>query len=126
MNRIRTKTLISEIKYFSFQKMPDLKDIASFHTYGKGQIIFYEGHLPYGIFILTTGDVEIKYGNSKIERATSPSFLGYSAFINKTVYSATVRATTYCEAYFLSTSVFQNLKENRHPIWLWINHYKNY
>jgi CRP-like cAMP-binding protein len=116
MNRQFARTFNSEVKCFSYKNIHDFKDIGSYHKYRTGQIIFYEGHLPYGIFILTSGEVEIKYGNSKTERVKSPAFLGISAFLNNIAYSGTVKADSNCEIYFLSTSVYQNLKNNKHPV----------
>jgi CRP-like cAMP-binding protein len=111
MNSLNTKTFNSEIKYGSFQKMPGWQTNVSKHKFNKGQIIFYEGHLPYGIFILLSGEIELKYGNSNLERVSSPALLGSFAFINNTVYSGTARAFTACETYFLSILAFQDLVE---------------
>jgi CRP-like cAMP-binding protein len=116
MNSLKTKTFNSETKYGSFQNMSGLQNIVSSHKFAEGQTIFYEGHLPYGIFILLTGEVELKYVNSKVEKVSSPALIGISAFMNKTVYSGTARAITACEIFFLSTSVYLALAEKNDPL----------
>lgn len=118
---MRTKNFYSEIKYFSPQNMPELKDIASFHNYRKGQTFFYKGHVPYGLFVLISGEVEIKYGKDRVERVESPAFLGISAFMKKSFYAGTAKALSNCEIYFLSFSVYKNLIAEKHQIALWVN-----
>lgn len=114
------KIFNSEVKLFSFQNMPKLDDFATLHIFKKGHILFYKEHLPYGLFVLITGQVEIEYDEKKKEVVDSSALLGITAFNEKTPYSATAKALTNCSAYFISFTVFQDLCEKNHQIALWL------
>ena len=129
MSSLKTKIFKSEIKSFSLQNIPyDSKSVSLFsadnifyHKFKKGQIIFYEGHYPYGIFILKSGEVEVSYRKEKPERVNSFAFLGISAFKNRITYLGTAKAVTECEMYFISTSSYYELLKNNNQLALWIS-----
>lgn len=128
MNPLKLKTLNKEWKEFIFQNMPEMNENISFHRFKKGQIIFYEGHIPYGLFILVSGNVQIissknNYQSDKRKIISNPAFLGTFAFKNKIPFSATLKALTDCDVYFLSYSYYHNLQGSNHPIQQWINRY---
>ena len=62
-------------------------------TYQKGQIVFQEGHTPWGLFYIQEGKVKLyKYGSDGKEQiiriAGAGDFLGYTALLNDMKYHA--------------------------------------
>ena len=123
MTYLTIKTLKPEWKKFSLESAPELNEYASFHRFKIAQVIFYEGHLPYGLFILISGEVEFKYRDNKTERISEPSFFGISAFNCKKPFSGTLITISECEFYFLGFSAYQDLKGSLNPIQTWIKKY---
>ena len=99
-----------DIKYFV--NIPNLKNYASFHEYRKGQEIFYKDHLPYGLFVLLAGEVEIIYDSKNSKIIAQKAFLGFDSFMNDKPYSVTAKAQTDCQVYFLSGRDYNNLVQN--------------
>ncbi len=110
-----------DIKNFSFGSMPNIDDFMSSHIFKKGQTIFYKGHIPYGLFILLNGEVEIQYDNKKYQRVSGNVILGLSAFLKKTPNLTTIKAISNCNTLFLSNSVYNELKDDNHPVINWLN-----
>ena len=109
-----------EVIHFPYKDMPNLEGCASFNVFRKGQTIFYKGHSPYGLYILVTGEVDVIYSDKDVEKVDSSSFLGVSAFLKKSVYSASAITLTNCNVYFLSTGVYKDLLEQNNTLALWI------
>src|SRR3974390_3257678 len=64
-----------------------LSDAKSFNLYRKGQVIFYEGNQPQGIYCLNSGKVKIhKLGDDGKEQivrlAKKGSIIGYRALLS--------------------------------------------
>jgi CRP-like cAMP-binding protein len=95
----------SDIKTISLRDLSDLTENTSIHIFKPGQIIYYQGHLPYGLFFLRKGKIEIKnkYDSEIVE---TWAVLGFNSFLNSLGYSATAKAITECELNFLSKTAY--------------------
>lgn len=71
-------------------------------TYHQGQTLFYEGHMPTGLYILVRGSVVVG-GDSVVEAAV----LGLEALLNEAAYPATAHALEDCEVAFVDKTIFQ-------------------
>lgn len=86
------------------------------NLYKKGQIIFYEGNRPMGLFCLQGGKVKIyktgAEGKEQIVRFAKPGdFLGYRALISDESYTASAAALEECKICLIDRNVFFNLLE---------------
>lgn len=81
------------------------------NIYKKGQVIFYEGNRPAGLYCLNQGKVKIfklgKIGKEQIVRLAKPGdVLGYRALLGEEVYSASAEALEDSTICFLDKKNF--------------------
>jgi signal-transduction protein with cAMP-binding, CBS, and nucleotidyltransferase domain len=105
--------------YSSFDSMPKLDDFVSLQVYKKDQVIFYKEHLPYGLFILVSGKVEVCLGKRR-EVVSEHSFLGLTSFLKNKPYNSNAKAVTDCIFYFISRSAFQEIELKYPAVADWI------
>lgn len=71
-----------------------------------GQVLFYEGHNPYGIFVLLTGDVhfsrEVGTADDHRESFSKGVVLGLEAFLEEKPYCCTCTASRPTQVVFIS------------------------
>ena len=103
--------MISEIdaKPLKVNDVPDLVKIASNHFFKPGQVIFYEGHQPYGLFILVDGTVQFESNQKQPKKINGSAILGINSFMNFKAYNGTVKAVTPCKVSFISKTAYQKL-----------------
>jgi CRP-like cAMP-binding protein len=121
---ISTESINSDIKFFSSESLPVLDESGTLQLFRKGQTIFYSGHVPYGLFILLSGEVELKSDNKKTAVINSNSLLGLSAFLNKKPYNVTARAISDCRIFFISYSGFEEMSKKALPMSKWVLSFK--
>lgn len=99
---------------------PDNKEHFSEHkgknTYKKGQVIYYEGNYPNGLFCIYRGKVKIsKIGQEGKEQIIKfvgqGEVLGYRALINEEPYNATATAMDDCHICQVSRNAFMSTLE---------------
>lgn len=84
--------------------LKECNDHKTTNTYRKGQIIFYEGNQPYGLYCIFTGRVKLYKsgvdGKQQIVRIAGPGdLLGYRALFAEETYTATaetIEEATVC------------------------------
>ena len=87
-------------------------------TFKKGQALFYEGHSPYGIFLIQSGEVEFwkEDGNTTQDnhRYTIPQgeIIGLDVFASDEVHCCTCMASEDCQAVFISKTQLLPFFEN--------------
>jgi len=82
------------------------------HEFCAQQVLFYQGHRPYGFFILKSGQVEIyAVRQRRREHGSAPLILGLKPFLKGRPYSITVTTTSRCEVYFVSQRLYQQCVE---------------
>lgn len=99
----------TEVNQLSSQK--------SFNVYKKGQVIFYEGNLPQGLYCINSGKVKIHKlgddGKDQIVRlAKAGNVIGYRALLSGDNYYATATAITDTIVCFFPKTVYLNLLMN--------------
>lgn len=109
---------LNPLRNLTQEQVQELNSCKLAHHYKPGQVIFYEGNRPFGVYCLEKGKVKLtKYtpdGKSYIARlAKAGDLLGYRAFLTNEPYSATaevIEAATVC---FLDRNLFlQALRKN--------------
>src|SRR3989338_6277077 len=85
-------------------------------TFRKGQNTFYEGHQPYGIFLLISGN--IKFSNkakscseNHFWRCGSKKIIGLEFLENGTPFCFSCRATSDCSVIFLSKTSLSEMEK---------------
>ncbi len=78
-------------------ELEEFSQIKSFNVYKKGQIIFYEGNQPHGVFCVHEGKVKVhkmgEDGDDQIVRFVKPGgLLGYRALLSNEPYKASATA----------------------------------
>ena len=78
-----------------------------FVEYKPGQIIFYEGHIPFGIFVFIEGCVALKSDRKKKELRLAPlnEPIDVDAFFYKNPYKYSAEALTHTKGYFMGMSL---------------------
>lgn len=73
-----------------------------------GQVIFYEGHVPYGVFVFVSGKISLstRY-DDEIKEAPLNVPIGVEAFFDQVPYQYTATAETPVKAYFVGNSVIR-------------------
>lgn len=107
-----------DIKSFTERDLPDISNFVTNHIFKPGQVIFYEGHMPYGIFFLVDGIVELEL-DGKSKKVEAGAVLGINSFLNSSLYSCTAKAITVCNTNFLSKSAYMNLNNSNYNIANW-------
>lgn len=78
-------------------------------SYAKGQVVFYEGHSPFGFFLLKEGEVilapETASSASASGKKRHDKFLGLVHLVSDTPYCATCKAMGEVEVVFYPKSV---------------------
>jgi len=98
----------------SRSEISSLSNSKSFNLYKKGQVIFYEGNQPQGLYCLNSGKVKIhKLGDDGKEQivrlAKKGSVIGYRALLSGDNYYATATALEDTLVCFFSKSIYLNL-----------------
>ncbi|MCK5101632.1 MAG: Crp/Fnr family transcriptional regulator [Cyclobacteriaceae bacterium] len=90
------------------------------NTYRKGQVIYYEGNYPQGIFCIYHGKIKIstigRKGKEQIVKFKGRGeVLGYRALLNDEPYNATATAISDCEVCHISKNAFlDTLEKSKH------------
>ncbi len=84
------------------------------NDYRKGNIIFYEGNRPFGIYFLCKGRVKIVRTDSGLHSSIprvkeAPCLLGERAFLANEAYRGTGEAMEDCRICFIDTAYFEKL-----------------
>lgn len=106
------------LRNLSHEQLKELSSCKLAHSYKPGQVIFYEGNRPFGVYCLEKGKVKLtKYtpdGKSYIVRlAKAGDLLGYRSFLTNEAYSATAEVIEEATVCFLDRNLFlQSLRKN--------------
>lgn len=76
-------------------------------TLGKDQVLFYEGHYPYGLFVILEGEVVftkegISCGENHFWQSPRGRVIGFDPLVEQTPSCCTSRATQDCRVVFIS------------------------
>lgn len=99
------------------QELEQLGATKSYNLYKKGQVIFYEGNQPQGVYCINSGKVKIhKLGDDGKEQivrlAKKGSVVGYRALLSEDCYYATATALENTLVCFFPKMVYLNLLMN--------------
>lgn len=95
-----------------------VSNLKSHNIYKKGQVIFYEGNYPHGVFCISKGKVKVHKlgdeGKDQIVRLAKPgSVLGYRALLSGEKYNASATTLEDAVICFIPKDAFMKLlKEN--------------
>ena len=82
-------------------------------TFHRGQVLFYEGHLPYGVFLIRSGHVELSScgENCAAESWSTPEgkIFGISHVLSGSPFCCTGTAAVDCEVVFIAKSELEAL-----------------
>ena len=104
----------------------DLLAVGQEMVFSKGQVLFYEGHYPYGLFVLLSGEISftkngIQCRDHHLWQSPKGNVIGVESFTDDTPSCCTSTATDDCRVMFLPKSrifpllgVEKNETENSH------------
>jgi len=86
------------------------------NIYKKRQVVFYEGHMPHGVFIVCRGRVKVyksdHKGHQLTMRIASPGdLLGYRALVARQPYTATAEALEDASLSYIDETAFRSFLE---------------
>lgn len=98
-------------------ELSELSDNKTHNVYKKGQVIFYEGNQPQGLFCIYSGKVKIhKLGDDGKEQivrfAKKGNVLGYRALLSGDTYYASATALEDTLVCYLSKQVFTKILQS--------------
>lgn len=84
------------------------------NVYKKRQVVFYEGHMPHGLFIVCRGRVKVFKSDHRGHQLTmriagTGDLLGYRALIARQPYSATAEALEEATLSYVDETAFRSL-----------------
>ena len=89
-------------------------------NYKSGQVLFYEGHQPYGIYVLRKGRIRLfkkKNGGEELLKIIEPTqILGETEFIEGKPFDYSAKSETDISVSFFSRASMQAEKEKRHEV----------
>jgi len=93
------------------KKWDELKSEAHSLSFRKGQILFYEKHLPYGLFLMLRGDLQFRHRGKACSEKHFWNFRNYKilcleSFLNKTPYACNSLVLSDADFLFLSKTEF--------------------
>lgn len=90
------------------------------HQYHKGQVLFYKGHLPYGIFIIVSGQVHLVGTEETNPEQGFPALLynpiGFDLLFSRQCYPFTAIAQSDVKAVFIAKSSLNKLCQQSEPV----------
>lgn len=103
--------LLCVLQHPELQKVSENK---TYNFYKKGQLIFFEGNRPQGLYCIHQGKVKIhKLGDDGKEQivrlAKKGSMLGYRSLLSSEPYTASATALEDCKICFISKSTIMDL-----------------
>ncbi len=81
-------------------------------SFRKGQVLFYEGHIPYGIYLVRSGIIAISSKQEECPpevagKIPQGEIYGLDAILQKHPFCCTGTAQTDCEAIFISRNLLE-------------------
>ena len=76
-------------------------------AFGEGQVLFYDGHYPYGLFVILEGEVGfakegVPCSGDHFWESPRGRVIGLDSFVKGTSSCCTSRATRRCRVVFIS------------------------
>lgn len=90
---------------------PDLQRLTA------NSVLFREGEMPDGVFILHSGHVDLVHEHAATRMALAGEILGLSAVISGRTHLSTAVATTLAEVAFIEAEEFRALVDDNPAIW---------
>jgi CRP-like cAMP-binding protein len=90
---------------------PDLQRLAA------NKVLFREGEVPAGVFILHSGEVDLVHEHAATRTARAGEILGLSAVISGRTHLSTAVARTFAEVAFIEGDEFRSLVDETPAIW---------
>ncbi len=104
---------VKQVEIFKDLSALQLKELYSWlerRDFPEGTMIFKEGQLPNGLYLLTEGSVTVlkgsDYGKMKLSDIEAPSFFGEMGLLNGKQRSAGIRASSNVITGFLPADLF--------------------
>jgi CRP-like cAMP-binding protein len=90
------------------------------YQYHKDQVLFYEGHLPYGIFIIVSGKVNLVCNDRETQEkgSSTPLYhpIGFDILLSQQHYPFTAIAQNDVKAVFIAKSCLRKLCQPCKPV----------
>jgi CRP/FNR family cyclic AMP-dependent transcriptional regulator len=105
--------------HMSVETMRELNGIRQTALYPQGAVLFVEGEMPRGLFVLCTGEAKLTAGSTQGEAiilrlVEAGELLGLSSLIAGTSYAATAETLTPAQVAFIPARKFQRFLRT-HP-----------
>jgi CRP/FNR family transcriptional regulator, cyclic AMP receptor protein len=87
------------------------RSVGTVMGYRSGDAIFREGDIPYCMFVILTGTVEVRRGSRRIEQVGPGQALGIVSVLDGEERTVTAEAITDCEVAAIDRRKFRSLVE---------------
>ncbi|MES2200161.1 MAG: cyclic nucleotide-binding domain-containing protein [Chlamydiota bacterium] len=104
--------VLREVKLFKDLTLDVLQEIAhkiQRRKITRGEVIFTEGDVPYGLYIISLGEVAIQKGKTRLAVLKEHDFFGEGGLLNNDPRSATATAESDCVLLYLDNETFNSL-----------------
>lgn len=109
----------NDLSYIPESILEEISTKSIHNKYKKGNIIFYEGNIPYGVYFIIKGKIKLFNTSQEgkeyiIKIAKEGDILGYKAFLNHGEFSASAEALEESHIRFIDKNDFMNIL-NKYP-----------
>jgi CRP-like cAMP-binding protein len=117
----KTRKMEATIPFYRVKKyLASLVQAEERVHYKPGQALFYEGHQPYGIYVLRRGRIRLfkkKNSGEELIKIVEPTqILGESEFLESRPFDCSAKAETDVSVSFFSRASMQAEKGKRHDV----------
>lgn len=99
-----------------FKTWGDLLEKSEVVELRPGQVLFYENHSPYGIYVIQDGQVDIVLSKGQGEMVVGSlplnAPIGLDTYLSQGVYSYRAVARTHAKIWFLGKSVLRDVVDD--------------
>lgn len=109
---MKKDTVLSELE----NQLPNLLSRGELIQFHRGQILFYQDHEPYGIYLIRSGKIKVSSNGENCEKSqvlnsSQGEIIGLDPLIQGTPFCCTGVAETECEVIFIPKTVLLALLE---------------
>ncbi len=91
------------------QRWEKLKSFAVPIEYQKGQVVFYAGHGPFGVFIFNQGQGAFEKADKKVEEMELQKPIGLNCLHENQPYPTTLKISEFAKGIFISKNDLLNV-----------------
>ncbi|MBI2060335.1 MAG: cyclic nucleotide-binding domain-containing protein [Nitrospirae bacterium] len=95
------------------ESLDQLKTRGTQQAYQRGQVVFYEGHRPLGVYVHESGKIAFLKGRRKVRECADPCVLGFQVLMADVGLPFSARAESEVALTFVGRTALQRIREEQ-------------